>query len=137
LPATELAEVIQKAESLSTPIRPERLIILIRVFLKHFYEKAVSPDIEKALIVDWINDLKDFPEIEIRDAMDQYRRTDTRKPSPASVRNIIMQNNQFYLTQLTQAKKELRDYTPPVEKTPEQKARVDEMVKNLFKEIQK
>jgi uncharacterized protein (UPF0335 family) len=48
-----------------------------------------------------------------------------------------MQNNQFYLTQLTQAKKELRDYTPPVEKTPEQKARVSEMVKNLFKEIQK
>jgi uncharacterized protein (UPF0335 family) len=48
-----------------------------------------------------------------------------------------MQNNQFYLTQLTQAKKELREYTPPVEKTPEQKARVEEMVKNLFKERQK
>ena len=127
-----LPAIIKEVESLLTPIDGARLVILTRVFLKHFYEKHASPEIEKAILSDWIKDLSPFSEVEIRDAFDAYRQSTHKNPSPASVRDLALYSTKILRDRLGQAKKRLSD-TPPVVKTDEQKAIARDLVKNLFK----
>jgi hypothetical protein len=70
-------------------VKPQReRAALIARLLNHFWTAADHPAVRQAQIEDWLDDLREFPYDDIRAACRDWRRTHTKRPTIAEIRNL-------------------------------------------------
>lgn len=61
------------------------------ILLSHYWTADDDPLIRQAQLKDWINDLCDFPIVDIIHACEEWRRAQTKRPTIADIRKILLQ----------------------------------------------
>jgi hypothetical protein len=89
----QLSEWIEAGQRVLTPWSPVLLGQAIGKLLAHFERSAGSdqrdPDLLEAMMVDWIEDLGEYPRWAVEDAAREYRRTEKKwKPTIAVMREL-------------------------------------------------
>ena len=68
------------------PADPGHLLARVLALLSHFPAKAVSPEVERMIALDWAEDLGEFPAWAVDEAARGWRRTRKWRPSIAELR---------------------------------------------------
>jgi hypothetical protein len=82
--------------STAPPSRPQRspaereIAIRVAGLLAHYWTPDTDPAAQRAQILDWIADLKEFPVGAVEGAIVTWRRTQSRRPAPADIRKLIL-----------------------------------------------
>lgn len=70
------------------PAEPSRLLARVLALLSHYPSKALTPDVEQMIALDWAEDLGEFPIWAIDQAARTWRRTKKWRPSIAEMRAL-------------------------------------------------
>ena len=60
----------------------------VTTLLAHFFVPDMPVPLQTAVISDWLEDLAEFPPWAVEDACRMWRRTESRRPTPAVIRKI-------------------------------------------------
>ena len=95
--AADRADLMGQAVALERLLAPiERGVLLARVMalLAHYRQDAMPPEVERALAVDWVEDLGEFPRWAVEEACRAWRRDPKRyrfRPLPGDLRQLCQQ----------------------------------------------
>lgn len=84
--AAAAKQLLAEYRAYLAPVPPARLLARITTLLAHFWEGFADHALKKAVALDWADDLEEFPEWAVEDACRQWRRAESRKPTPADIR---------------------------------------------------
>ena len=103
--------------------------------LSHFYQPDMPPEIEQMGIANWIDVLGDLPKQAVDDAITEWLRGETKRPTPADIRLRAKRR-------IAQPELSKPDDSPfrPLDVSPEELARrrdVGETMANVYKFLRK
>lgn len=82
------------------PVSPARLLARITTLLAHYWEGWADDRLREGVALDWADDLGEYPGWAIDSACRSWRRTETRKPTPADIRQRCCEETAWYRTML-------------------------------------
>ena len=113
----QLPDWIKAAEHALAPWKPEPLSMAIGKLLAHF-ERTTGPDqrdphLLEGMMVDWIEDLGEYPRSAIEEAIRDWRRTQHWRPTIAAMRGLCeeaVQNDRRTLRMLIKLREAQSDF---------------------------
>lgn len=64
---------------------------LVSRLLSHYWTADDHPAVRQGQIEDWLDDLREFEPDVVKEACRQWRRSNTRRPTPADIRTLCME----------------------------------------------
>lgn len=78
---------------LAPPSSPDRVMAKVATLLSHYYAPDMDEAQQTAVMLDWWEDLREFPQWAIDQACDLWRRNEPdRRPNPAAIRRECERN---------------------------------------------
>lgn len=70
---------------------PEWIIARVISSLGHGFQIDQDPDVRKMILSDWIEDLREIPQVAVEAAFKEWRRSSRSKPTPFDIRRMALQ----------------------------------------------
>ncbi|HEX6972701.1 MAG TPA: hypothetical protein VF234_10830 [Limnochordia bacterium] len=84
----EARQALYEHDRWLAPAKPERIAARVATLLAHYWVGQMPASLQTAVASDWIEDLREFPAHVIDEAARKWRRMETRRPTPAAVRDL-------------------------------------------------
>lgn len=70
-----------------TPARPDEIAGRLAALFSHYWVGQMTDSLQTLIASDWLEDLAEYPSHVIEEACRKWRRSETRKPKPAELRD--------------------------------------------------
>jgi hypothetical protein len=93
LPAAVISEArgaLVELDRYLEPAAPSNTLARVMALLEHYFVVDRDPRVQKGIAYDWAEDLAEFPEWAVHEAARKWRRMETKRPTPAHIRDLCL-----------------------------------------------